>query len=79
MGTHTLQIQSFGFVKAKFPSLSSNPPRKQSHTSVYENAAQIAAEGMMSLGTKVVEVQQILTLSLESQFTQCIRTLTKMK
>ena len=80
MGTHALQIQSFGFVKAKFPSLSSNPPRKQSHTSVYENAAQIAANGMSSLGASVVEAQQLLVTSqVESKFTQCLKVLNEMK
>ena len=57
----------------------SSVARKRSRSSVYENAAQIAAEGIMSLGTKVVEAQQILALSLESQFIQYIRILTKMK
>lgn len=53
--------------------------KRRSRSSVYENAAQIAAEGMISLGVKVIEAQQILALSLESQFTQCIRALTEMK
>ena len=58
---------------------SSNPGRKRSRTSVYENIAQIAANGMSSLGASIVEAQQLLVTSLESKFMRCLKILNEMK
>ena len=58
---------------------SSSTARKQSRISVYETAAQIAANGMISLGTSVLEAQQVLASSLESKLTQSIKILTELK
>lgn len=56
-----------------------NGVKKRTRTSIYENAAQIAANGLTSLGASVVEAQQILASSLESKFSQSVKILWDMK
>ena len=59
--------------------LNASSSKKKARTSVYENAAYTAADGMTFLGTSIKEAQQLLISPPQTRFDQCLQVLNEMK